>query len=181
MQAAYICGMKIFKPVFLIMFLAACGGKKQADGVRSPYRFDKSMLESKVKAGQAIYNAEKTPEGNIADEQYYLGDTVKYELRYTKEGKLDFVLKRREDGTFQWQELYYPNGQRKAKYGMKGFEGIGSRTGVYHGPFEKYYENGYLQTKGEYVQDKLAWSINFDQNGKAGDTTVYERAEAPKK
>lgn len=172
--------MKALIPFALMLVMAACGGKKQDDGVRSPYLFDKLRFDKMVKEGTAIYNAEKTPDGKLADEQYYLGDTVKYELRYSKDGKLDFVLKRGQDGTFEWQEFYYPSGQRKAHYAMKAIEGTGSKTGVYHGLFEKFHENGNLQSKGEYQADKISWKIEFDQTGKPGDTILYERVD-PKK
>lgn len=116
----------------------------------------------------------KRGDGTLDKELYYLGDTVKYELIYDRNSRLQTVYKRNEHGVQLWQENFYTSGQRKAHYSLSDNPDALNGVVYYAGSFEEYHEDGSLKTKGMYNKGQLEWQITFDKDGNAGDTMLYD-------
>lgn len=157
-----------------LLFIFACNGNDGRAPEMQPYRFDRDALDKLVKEKKAMYNVKKRYDGTLAKEEYYLGDTVKYELQYDRSSRLETVYKRNERGQNVWQENYYKTGQRKARYSLAPASEFDPTITMYHGRYEEYYENGQLREAGEFAKQQLIWKVQFDKERNPGDTLVYE-------
>jgi len=160
---------KIFTFIFLIFNAYSC--KENVKLTRyQPYKFDIRPLDSLVGLGQVILDESYRPDSTLQEQRYYLGDTVKYQLTYNKNGSL-LNLSKFVGPEEVWTENYWPNGQR-----MSHFDKILDPTtggSYFHGPYKSYYESGWLKEEGEYKMDQPVWVVNFTEDGTSGDTIVY--------
>lgn len=165
----------MLKPLawILIIMLAACQSQEGKAPELKPYKFNRDALDKLVKENKAMYEVQKREDGTLKAESYYLGDTVKYELQYDKSSRLQSVYRRNEHGEYVWQENYYTDGQRKARYGLGSFPGQPGAP-IYQGRYEEYYEDGKLKETGEYKNAQLMWQVRFDQEGNSGDTLEFD-------
>jgi antitoxin component YwqK of YwqJK toxin-antitoxin module len=161
--------------LFQIMLLTALSfvscGNKNNDERYDPHTFNLSELDSLVKQKQAMYSELKSPEGQLKEARYYLGDSVKFIIQFDKEGILLSVSKF-EGASEVWLENYYPNSQRMSRIAMKTDPKTGETQ--FEGPYSSYYETGWIKEKGFYKNNKPYWMLPYSEKGISGDTIFYE-------
>ena len=159
--------------VFTAMLFDSCSESKQ-DNRYVPYVFNTNELDSLVKLKVALLDEVKRTDGSLFEKRYYLGDSVKYILTYNKSQTLLNVSKH-EGADEVWTENYYPNGQRLSRFTRE----TDARTGAsyYQGPYQSYYQTGWLKEEGMYKLDKPYWMLPYTESGMSGDTIFYEYQE----
>jgi len=158
----------------ITLLIAACGSNSGKDSISKPFKFDRDKLDKLVKEKKAIYDISKRGDGTLQWEKYYLGDSVKYELNFDSKSNLSRVTKFDEHGLPVWQEVYYPNGQRKAHYTIQTTKESGMVQTNYDGYFEQYFENGNVMERGVYKNQVLVWVQKITKEGYPADTTFYD-------
>ena len=161
--------------IFLSALLFEACSSSETDNRYVPYVFDQNSLDSLAKIKVAILDEVKRDDGSIQERRYYLGDSVKYILTYNKSGALLNVSK--HEGAHEvWTENFYPNGQRLSKFTMY----TDPKTGAsfYEGPYQSYYQTGWLKEEGYYKRDKPYWMLPYTESGLSGDTIFYDYQES---
>ncbi len=157
----------------MAIILISCQQKDNRDP--KPYKFPISWLDSLVDEKEAIVTFSFTPEGKVRTKKYFLADSVSYMLEYNKFNELSTAYKYNSNGLEIWQENYYPNGQRMARYTKKGISSNG--LSYADGFYEAYYDMGEIKERGMYKNDKLVWMLPFTRDRVAGDTIYYQFTE----
>lgn len=157
---------------FLVGVITSCGNN--TDNRYVPYTFNESYLDSLTQLKIALVDEIKREDGTVREKRYYLGDSVKYVLTYNKSQAL-LNVSRFEKAIEVWTENFYPNGQRLSRFTMY----TDPKTGeaYYQGPYQAFYETGWLKEEGEYIKDKPKWMLPYTESGLSGDTIYYEYEE----
>jgi len=168
--------VKFFSGILIATILMSSCSGDETDKRYVPYMFNQTELDSLAKIKVAILDEVKREDGTLQEKRFYLGDSVKYILTYNKSGSL-LNASKYEGAHEVWTENFYPNGQRMSRFTMY----TDPRTGesYYQGPYQSYYQTGWLKEEGFYKKDKPFWMLPYTENGLSGDTIFYEYQEAP--
>lgn len=159
---------------FLTAWMLESCSSTETDNRYVPYQFNQSELDSLVGLKLAIADEAKRPDGSVQERRYYLGDSVKYVLTYNKSKDLLNVSK--YEGAHEvWTENFFPNGQRLSRFTM--FTDPKTGESYYEGPYQSYYQTGWLKEEGFYKKDKPFWMLPYTEKGLSGDTIFYEYQE----
>lgn len=159
----------------LIAIAMACCNSGPASPEAKPYKFNRKELLKQVANNKMMYDSVRR--GNkLIETFYYLPDTGKIRLLFDERGILKFVEKFNEHGQSVLQEYYHENGQRAARYPMQAFEDLGPRSEK-HGFAEEYFNDGKVQAQSEYKRGILLWKLEYNREGLASDTLIYEYTE----
>lgn len=155
----------------LIFLLASCGNSSSRPDAE-PFAFDVRAFDSISKAQGAIVDAEYRSDSTLFGKRYYLADTAKVILEFNRQEELQSVHWYNGKGQELWQEIYYPSGQRMARFGKQVNQGTGAA--FFHGPYKSYYPDGSVKECGEYGNNQLLWNVHWESDGRRGDTIIYE-------
>lgn len=152
----------------LTAVIVACGEKQNE--LYQPYTYNTVELDSLATLNLVLVDTTFSKDGSIREKKYYLGDTVKYAIKFNQGGSL--VYRTKYEGPFEvWTEAYHQNGQRMSKFEVKtdSISGKSFKDGLY----KAYYDNGMLQEVGVYKKGHPYWVVNFTRDGLQGDTVYY--------
>lgn len=158
--------MKLFLVITGCLFLFACSTKKNA--LPSMIRVNNSWLDSIRQSSDTSY-VKKYGTSKFANAAYYINnkETIICQVMKDSSDSIRQIIITKNNKRSFFAE-YYPNGQLMAQLPLDTF-------GQYHGPSKYYYENGLVESEGDYEHGlkRGVWKNN-NKEGKPRGTNEYD-------